>query len=155
MVHPLHGAGIIRAVCSRCCDGIRKQYYVLELIPNQGKIYIPIGRDTEIGLRPISSLETAERILYQPIRDLPPQPSTWSCRYRENLNRIRSGHLEEVAQVVFCLKLRNHRRALAGSEKRMLECAEKLLQSELMLITGMRQDEIRQQLEHQWKQLRR
>ena len=153
VMHPLQGAGVIQAVCMRQCDGILQQYYALELLLDQGIVYIPIKCSKSIGLRYVSSKQAAQRILYQPVRNLPYQPSSWGCRYRENMNRIRSGSMEAVAEVVFCLNLRNRRRALAGSEKRMLEYAEKLLQSELMLILGLPQKEVRTQLEHQWKRL--
>lgn len=153
VMHPLQGAGVIRAVCMRRCDGILQKYYALELLLEQGTVYIPVRCSESVGLRYISSKQAARHILYEPIRMLPSQPSSWGCRYRENMNRIRSGKMEAVAEVVFCLKLRGRRRALAGSEKRMLEYAEKLLQSELMLILGLGQKEVCAQLEHQWRQL--
>ena len=60
-----------------------------------------------------------------------------------------------MAQVVVCLRMRNRRRALAGNEKRILECAEKILYSELMLATGMSREDVYRTMEPLWNQPRR
>lgn len=154
VLHPLHGAGKITSVAMRQNGANRQQYYAVHLILDDVVIYVPTACSGQIGLRPVCSIDTAMRILYEPWKRLPEQPSNWNCRYRENMDRIRSGNIHATAQVVACLWLRNRRRALAGSEKRMLECAEKILYSELMLVTGLSQDEIRRKLEIQWQKLR-
>lgn len=65
------------------------------------------------------------------------------------------GDIRQVAQVVICLHMRGRRRALAGSEQRVLACAEKILYSELMLAVSATREEIEQTLEPQWSKLRR
>lgn len=151
MLHPLHGAGTITEV------SVKKQgqsYYALQLVLDEVVLYIPMQNSDKIGLRHVCSAQQAQSILRGQIGALPGQPSGWNERYRQNMDRIRSGDVIRVAQVVCCLHLRNRKRALAGSEKRMLECAERILHSELMLASGLGHDAVRQQLEEQWRKRR-
>lgn len=155
VLHPLHGAGTITSVITRQNGEKQQKYYSLHLLLDDIVLYIPVACGGQVGLRAICSKQKALQILEGDFGGLPPQPSSWNCRYRENMERIRSGEICKVAQVVVCLRIRNRRRTLAGSEKRVLECAEKILYSELMLATGMSWEQIYRKLELQWKQLRR
>lgn len=155
VLHPLHGAGTITSITIRQNGGKRQKYYALHLLLDDIVLYIPVACSSQIGLRRICGRQKALQILDGDFGGLPPQPSSWNCRYRENMERIRSGDICSVAQVVVCLRIRNRRRALAGSEKRILECAEKILYSELILATGMSREEIHRKLEPQWKRPRR
>lgn len=153
VLHPLHGAGKITSIVAKQNGGKRQKYYALHLILDDVVIYIPTVCSAQVGLRPVCSQKEAMQLLCEPPNNLPVQPPNWNCRYRENMDRIRSGETRLVAQVVGCLWMRNRRRALAGNEKRMLECAEKILHSELMLATGFTQEQVRQKLTEQWQTL--
>lgn len=150
MLHPLHGAGTVTSIVVRQKE--KKQYYALHLLLDDIVLYIPVSCSQQIGLRLICSRQKAEEILKGKFGALPPQPASWNCRYRENMERVRSGDICQVAQVVVCLRIRNRRRALAGNEKRILECAEKILYSELMLSTGMSREQIYRRMEPLWNQ---
>lgn len=154
VLHPLHGAGTITSISVRQTGSGAQKYYVLHLALDGAVVYVPISCCKQVGLRPVCSAQEAQCILCGEIGVLPPQQSDWGVRYRNNMERMRSGDIRKVAQVVCCLRQRNRRRALAGSEKRMLECAERILHSELMLAAGLSRDEVRQRLEQLWKQLR-
>lgn len=153
VLHPLHGAGEITSICVRQNGGKRLKYYALHLVVDDVVLYIPVQCSRQVGLRRICSAQEAARILNGQIGQLPRQPANWNDRYRENMNRIRSGNMYNVAQVVACLWLRNRRRTLAGSEKRVLECAQRILYSELMLASGLSWNEVQHRLEQQWKKL--
>lgn len=154
VLHPLHGAGTVTSIVIRQNEG-KKRYYALHLLLDDIVLYVPVSCSRQIGLRPVCSRHKAQEILKGRFGGLPPQPSSWNCRYRENMERVRSGDICKVAQVVICLRIRNRRRALAGNEKRILECAEKILYSELMLATGMSREEVYRMLEPLWNQPRR
>lgn len=153
VLHPLHGAGTVTSIMVR--QNEKKQYYALHLLLDDSVLYIPVLCSRQIGLRPICSRHKAEEILKGGFGGLPPQPASWNCRYRENMERVRSGDICQVAQVVVCLRIRNRRRALAGNEKRILECAEKILYSELMLATDMSWEQIDQTMKPLWNQPQR
>lgn len=126
----------------------------MHLVLDDADLLIPVACAAHLGLRHICSKQTAQEILAGNIGPLPRQSANWSCRQRENMARIRSGNIRQVAQVVVCLHLRGKKRALAGSEKRVLECAEKILYSELMLAVSATREEIEKKLEPQWSKLR-
>lgn len=151
--HPLHGAGTITSIPIRQNGDRRQAYYAMHLVLDDADLLIPVTCAAHIGLRHICSKQTAQEILAGNIGPLPRQSVNWSCRQRENMARIRSGNIRQVAQVVVCLHLRGKRRALAGSEKHILECAEKILYSELMLSVSATKEEIEKKLESQWSKL--
>ena len=151
LLHPLHGAGTITEI------SVKKQgqcYYALHLVLDDVVLYIPVQNSEQVGLRPICSKQQAQRILQGEIGPLPDQSPRWNERYRQNMERLRSGDIVQVAQLVCCLHIRNRRRTLAGSEKRMLECAERILYSELMLASGLSYDCVQKQLEQLWQKQR-
>lgn len=155
VLHPLHGAGIITSIPIRQNGDKRQAYYAMHLVLDNAELLIPVACEARIGLRSICSKQTAQEILAGNIGPLPRQSANWNCRQRENMARIRSGDIRQVAQVVVCLHLRSRRRALAGSEKRVLECAEKILYSELMLAVSATREEVENKLELQWGKLRK
>ena len=147
MLHPLHGAGVLTGILTKAGE----PYYALKLALDHVVLYIPVSGSRQIGLRRICTKKQAQRILSGDIGTLPDQPCAWNERYRQNRKRMRSGDAFQVAQVVVCLHLRDHRRALAGSEQRMLECAEHILYSELMMACGQDYEQVEAQLKKLWQ----
>ena len=119
VVHPLHGAGVIEGMVERTIDDTPAWYYVLR----------PAFGDTE--LFPVCSRECAERFLDGLDAITYSESKSWNQRYRENMQHIRSGDLCEVAQVIKSLSVRDHARGLSTGEKKMLEQAMQILESEL------------------------
>ena len=100
VLHPLHGAGTITSITIRQNGDNRQPYYAMHLLIDDAELLIPVACETRIGLRRICSKQTAQEILAGNIGTLPPQPSRWNCRQRENMARIRSGDIRQVAKVV-------------------------------------------------------
>ena len=146
VVHPLHGAGYIRALETRRVDGVEKIYYCIHLVISDLVIHVPAGQD-KIGLRPVCSAQQAEQLL----RRMPDMPiendKVWNQRYRDNMLRIRSGQMEQVACVVKNLLYRQKKKPLSTGEKNVLESALSILISELMLALDRPYGEIRRALE--------
>lgn len=156
VLHPLHGAGTITSITIRQNGDNRQPYYAMHLLIDDAELLIPVACETRIGLRRICSKQTAQEILAGNIGTLPPQPrpdgtvgsgKIWRAFGREIFDRWR--------RLSSCLHMRGRRRALAGSEQRVLACAEKILYSELMLAVSATREEIEQTLEPQWSKLRR
>lgn len=133
IVHPMHGAGTIDRIVTRRIHGVDRQYYELRLPAGEMRVMIPVENSEEIGIRPVMSEERAEQIW----RLLPGLEVTmtqnWNRRYRENMLRIKSGDLLEVAKVVKGLIDRDHVRGLSTGERKMLHNAKQILISELVL----------------------
>jgi len=136
IVHPLHGAGEIEEIVIQKMDGVKKAYYRLRLSENRMVVLIPVEGAEKIGIRPISSPDTFKEVM-KVFRDGEIVFNrNWNARYHENLSRIKSGNLCEMAGVIKTLVFLEKERGLASGERKMLYNAKKVLYSELALIEG-------------------
>ena len=133
IVHPMHGAGVVDEIVERTIDGQTEPYYALRLALERILLYIPVRTSDSLGVRPVCSAEAAGELLHK-LSELEVDPTlNWNRRYRENMDRLRSGDLLEVAGVVKALTLRDRRRGLSTGEKRMLSLSKQILTCELAL----------------------
>ena len=146
VAHPLHGAGEICEIERNRVDGVYKDYYVLRIPKGSMRIMVPVDGCEAVGLRPIISAEQAEEI-FRRIPELEViEDSSWNKRYRENMQRIRSGDLLEVAAVVKSLIRRENQRGLSTGERKMLHSAKQILISEMVLCLDSPYSEVEERL---------
>lgn len=136
IVHPMHGAGIVDEIVTRKVNGVLRDYYSLRLPVGGMLVMIPTENCSEIGVRAVLTAEEADRVLGEIATVQVELEPNWNQRYRENMLRLKSGDLLEVAKVVKCLMLRDSRRGLSTGERKMLHSAKQILISEI----GMAQD---------------
>ncbi|WP_235847446.1 CarD family transcriptional regulator [Intestinibacillus massiliensis] len=129
----MHGAGVIEEIVDRKIDGESVQYYALKLILDDVVLFVPVKNSEEIGLRPVCSRADAQELIGFMGEIGQDEDKCWNRRYRENMLRIRSGDIHEVAKVVKNLMRRNGERGLSTGEKKMLGSAQRILVSELAL----------------------
>jgi CarD family transcriptional regulator len=137
IVYPMHGAGIIESIEEKEILGERKQYYVMKMPIGDMKVMIPICNASCIGIREIINKKDADAVFESLEGESLEQNSNWNKRYRENMNKIRSGNVFEVAEVVKCLILRERSKGLSTGERKMLNSAKQILISELVLAKNM------------------
>ena len=136
VAHPLHGAGTISEIENKRINGVNKSYYVMHIPKGDMRVMIPVESCEVVGIRPIIEKTKAMEIL-QAIPDLEiSEENNWNRRYRENMQRLKSGRLDEVSRVVKSLMLRERERGLSTGERKMLNTAKQILLSELALATG-------------------
>ena len=146
VAHPLHGAGTICEIEQKRIDGKNKDYYVMTIPAGGMRIMVPVDGCEAVGLRPIIDSVRAEEILAQiPMLEVI-EDSSWNKRYRENMLRIRSGNLLEVAAVVKSLVLRESERGLSTGERKMLHSAKQILISEIVLCLDSSYSEVEERL---------
>ena len=146
IAHPMHGAGIIDSIVKRKVDGAEKDYYVLKLPVGDMLVMIPVESSESIGVRPIVGKDAAEQILIA-IADIEVNMTqNWNKRYRENMLKIKSGDLLEVAAVIKGLMLRDTDRGLSTGERKMLHSAKQILISEIVLSECSSYEEVEQRL---------
>ena len=133
IVHPMHGAGIIDSVVQKKVNGVVREYYILKLPVGSMLVMIPVETCGEIGVRSVIDCEEAERIIAAIPQIEVEMDHNWNRRYRENMARIKSGNLIEVARVVKSLMQRDVARGLSTGERKMLHSAKQILLSELVL----------------------
>ncbi len=129
---PMHGAGIVEDIENIDVNGNLCKYYVISLICNNMKVKIPVDNETSL-LRPISNKEDAQQVL-EAIKTLEVNETiNWTKRYRENMERLKTGDMLETAKVLKALILRNNSRTLSAGERKMLHSTKLILLSELVL----------------------
>ena len=133
VVHPMHGGGILESIVEKKVDGTVREYYVMKLPNRSMVVLIPVQGCAEVGIRPVMSPEQADSVLLTiPELDVS-MTSNWNHRYRENMDRLKSGDLIEVARVIKGLTVRDGKRGLSTGERKMLHSAKQILISELVL----------------------
>ena len=133
VVHPMHGAGIVDSIVQKKVNGVMREYYVLKLPVRAMVVMVPTENCEEIGVRPIVDREQADRVLAA-IPDIQVEMTqNWNRRYRENMERLKSGDLFEVARVVKGLMLRDVEKGLSTGERKMLHSAKQILISEIVM----------------------
>ncbi len=133
IVHPMHGAGVVENIVENKIDGVVREYYVMRLPVRAMVVMIPTHNCLEIGVRPIADLQQAQRILEGLPSVQAEVEQNWNRRYRENMERLKSGNLLEVAKVIKALMVRDTERGLSNGERKMLHSAKEILVSELVL----------------------
>jgi CarD family transcriptional regulator len=141
IVYPMHGAGVIEEIENKEILGEMREYYVLKVPCGDMKIMIPVDRSDEIGVRNVISqgqMEDVLEILQGPSSEM---SDNWNRRHRENMEKLKTGEVTEVAEVVRNLLRLEVEKHLSTGEKKMLTNARQILQSELILAGDMDQAE--------------
>ena len=133
IVHPMHGAGMIESIAEEKIGGDRIQFYVFKMPTSGLTLKIPTTNTQKIGIRVIHSVSEIEAVIAQiPVLGVD-MTANWNHRYRENMERIKSGDLLEVASVIKALMFRDSERGLSNGERKMLHNAKQILLSEVVL----------------------
>jgi len=133
IVYPLYGAGVIEDLEEKEIDGNQQWYYVLRIPVGNLKIMISAGKAESLGIREIYGKDEIVGVIGSVV-DIPiDMPENWNQRYKENMERIKSGKLEEVALVFRNLRERERERGLSTAEKKMMTTAKQIILSELIL----------------------
>jgi len=133
VAHPLHGAGVIAEIVREKINGTSREYYVFHMPMGGLVLKIPVASSLAVGLRPVMTCAEAECLLEELPFLATDMTSNWSRRYRENLERLKSGDLRQVAAVAKGLMWRERDRGLSTGERKMLHNARQILLSELVL----------------------
>ena len=142
VVYPMHGAGVIEAIEEKEILGARKNYYVMKLPMGEMKVLIPTDSISQVGLRGVIEKEKVPQVFVVLQGEQPEMSANWNRRYRNHLEKIKSGDIFEVAEVVRNLMLRDREKGLSTGESKMLETARQILISELILVQGMEHAEV-------------
>ena len=142
IVHPMHGAGVIDKIVEKKLNGVLRSYFELKLPLGGMLVMIPTDHCEEIGVRPVINSEEGKRVIQSFKQADIDMDANWNRRYRENMTKLKSGDLFEVACVVKGLMLRDMNHGLSTGERKMLYIAKQILISELVLSLNMSYVEI-------------
>lgn len=137
IVHPMHGAGVIESIIEEKISGKLIQFYVFKMPISGLTLKIPTANTDAIGIRNVMSAQEVEAVIAQIPGLGVDMTANWNHRYRENMERIKSGDLIEVSGVIKALMHRDSERGLSNGERKMLHSAKQILISEIVLSEGL------------------
>jgi len=140
VVYPMHGAGIIEAIENREILGKVKQYYVMRMPIGDMKLMIPVSTVNEAGLRQVIDSGTVQKVIDELRKQRAISTANWNRRYRAHLEKLKTGDVFEIAEVVRNLIHRDREKGLSTCERKMLDTARQILISELALARDLDQD---------------
>ena len=146
IVYPMHGAGTIDSIEEKDILGEKQSYYILKM-PSDVKVMIPTAKAEEVGVRNIIDKQSAEKVFKVLSQDETEMEKNWNKRYRDNMDKMKSGDIYEVADVVRNLSFKQKEKGLSTGEKKMLNNAKQILVSELVLAEHATQDVIEEEIE--------
>ena len=132
IVYPMHGAGTIDAIEEKDILGEKQSYYILKM-PGEVKVMVPTSKAEQIGVRNVIDKTSADKVFEILEEDQTEMSMNWNKRYRDNMDKMKSGDIYEVADVVRNLSFKQKEKGLSTGEKKMLINAKQILVSELVL----------------------
>ena len=147
IVYPMHGAGVIDSIEEKEILGEKQSYYILKM-PGEVKVMVPILTAEQHGIRNVIDKTEAEKVINVLEQDETEMEKNWNKRYRDNMDKMKSGDIYEVADVVRNLSFKQKEKGLSTGEKKMLNNAKQILVSELVLAEHANQEEVEEQIEN-------
>jgi CarD family transcriptional regulator len=147
-IYPAHGVAVVKRIDEREIGGTKKSFYVLQVVENQMTIMVPTDNIESVGLRkiiPEKDIADVYKILKK--RDVKIDQTTWNRRYREYMEKIKTGSIYEIAEVLRNLFLLRHSKDLSFGERKMLDQAKALLVRELSLAKGAKEASVEEEIQ--------
>ena len=147
-VYPAHGVGVIEDIESQEISGRRQDFYIMRILDNDMKIMIPTQNVNNVGLREIIGQNDVPK-LYSILkkRDVIIDNQTWNRRYREYMEKIKTGSIFEVAEVYRDLLILKLEKELSFGERKMLDIARSLLVKEISLAENVEEEQVEKDLD--------
>jgi len=143
IVYPMHGAGIIEAIEEKEFSGKKQQYYVIKMSIRNMQVMIPTGKILSSSIRPVTDILALKHIIHIFQHGESDELLPWKQRHKVNTDKIKTGEIQEGAEVVRDLMRMKKEKALNTSDKKMLDNAHEFLISELGLIKGITENQIK------------
>lgn len=141
VVYPHHGAAHIEDISTKVIDGEELTFLTLRVVQGDLVIQVPASKIEDVGVRDVSDDEQLEKVFDVLREENNEEPSNWSRRYKANGEKLTSGDVVKVAEVVRDLTRRDEERHLSAGEKRMLAQARQILGSEVALAKDIDEDQ--------------
>ena len=147
-VYPAHGVGLIEAIEDRTVGENAQSFYVMRIVESNMVIMIPTANSKTVGLRtiiPAKDVDKVFKILKKRDTEMSAQP--WNQRYRDYMEKIKTGSVFEIASVLRDLYLLREDKALSFGERKMLDTAKGLLVKEIALANAIKEGQVEQKIE--------
>jgi CarD family transcriptional regulator len=141
VVYPHHGAGTVVKKEQREVLGTKREYLTIKILHNDMTVNVPCENAEKVGLRRVIDEQMVEKVLKALQGSGTVMPKNWNRRFKHNRDKMKTGDIFELAEVVRNLSLRDHEKGLSTGEKQMFVKAKKILASELMYAKAMDETE--------------
>jgi CarD family transcriptional regulator len=146
-VYPHHGAGQVIKKEEKDILGEKRQYLTIKILHNDMTVMVPCENAGKAGLRRVIDEETVKKVLSVLSDDVSEMPKNWNRRFKHNRDKIKTGDIYELAEVVRNLAIREQDKGLSTGEKQMFTRAKKILASELMYALEMGEEQAEDHLD--------
>jgi len=148
-VYPAHGVGVIERIENREISGCQEDFFIMRILENNMIIMIPSSNTKNVGLRElIDQTEVSKVFSILKNRDMYVDDNqTWNRRYRDYMDKIKSGSVFEVAEVYRDLSTIKQDKELSFGERKMLDTARSLLVKEISLAKNMREEDVERDIQ--------
>ena len=147
VVYPHHGAGTVVKKETREVLGKKRDYLTIKILHNDMTVQVPCENAEKVGLRKVIDEKMVDVVVKALTGTGTQMPKNWNRRFKHNRDKMKTGDILELAEVVRNLSLRDHEKGLSTGEKQMFVKAKKILASELMYAKNMDEDEAVEWLE--------
>ena len=141
VVYPHHGAGTVVKKEKRDVLGEKREYLTIKILHNDMTVNVPSENAEKVGLRKVIDEDMVQVVLKALTGGGTQMPKNWNRRFKHNRDKMKTGDILELAEVVRNLSLRDHEKGLSTGEKQMFVKAKKILASELMYAKAMDEEE--------------
>ena len=141
VVYPMHGAGLVEKIEDRQILGETRAYYIIRIKSGNMQVMVPVRGAEDIGLRYVVDPKEFDEIYKVLGSESTPMDENWNRRYRENMDKLRSGDPCKVAEVIRNLMRVEREKRLSTGEKKLLANARQILASEIVLVEGIPEEE--------------
>lgn len=147
-VYPAHGVGKISSIEHREISGSKHQFYIMKILDNGMTIMVPTANAKCVGLREVIDEDQVD-IVYDILKetDIAIDAQTWNRRYREYMDKIKTGSIYEVAEVLRDLSLLRYEKELSFGERKMLDTARNLIVKELAIAEDAEEREVAEKID--------
>jgi len=146
-VYPAHGVGRIECVETKTIGGKKQDFYIMRILENDMKIMIPTHNAEAVGLRELIGQQDISRVYdILQTREVSVNGATWNRRYREYMEKIKTGSIYELAEVLRDLTVLKGDKELSFGERKMLDTARTLLLKELSIVRSVSEDEVEREI---------
>ena len=147
VVYPHHGAGTVVKREKREVLGQTREYLTIQILHNDMTVNVPVENAEQVGLRTVIDEDLVNTVVKALTGGSTEMPKNWNRRFKHNRDKMKTGDIFELAEVVKNLSLRDHEKGLSTGEKQMFVKAKKILASELMYAKAVDEDEAAEWLE--------
>ncbi|MGD8923682.1 MAG: CarD family transcriptional regulator [Syntrophobacterales bacterium] len=142
-VYPAHGVGVIESIESKSVSGTRQDFYIMRILDNEMIIMIPLDNVNNVGLRQVIDANQVPKIFdILKEREIVPDNQTWNRRYREYMEKIKTGSVFELAEVLRDLFILREDKELSFGERKMLDTARSLLVKEISIAKELDESQV-------------